>query len=443
LLIQIVTSIYKLQSLIKQYPTRFMAGVAVSLSLMGGAAVAVVHLAPDESSLGIKQVFESVSTPSLSSAKSAEELMLYRTETTRSSDSAESLLARLGVNNAQAANFLRGNTSVRQQILGRAGRVVTAKTDAQQRLIELTARWSADDRDQFSRLSIKREGESFSQTLENVPFKVTTRLASGTIQTSLYAATDDANIPDAVANQIASIFSGDIDFQRGLRKGDRFSVVFESLEADGEALRTGRVVSAEFVNAGKTLQAFWFEEPGSKGGYYNAEGRSLRHAYLASPLTFSRITSGFKMRFHPILQTWKAHLGVDYGAPQGTPILSVGNGIVDFAGVQGGYGNVVIIKHNNQNTTLYAHMSKINVKRGQSITQGQTLGLVGATGWATGPHLHFEFRVNGKQKDPLSMARESVAVEVSAAARAAFKQQIARSQSELAVAATLQNGSAE
>jgi murein DD-endopeptidase MepM/ murein hydrolase activator NlpD len=259
----------------------------------------------------------------------------------------------------------------------------------------------------------------------------------------LFAATDDANIPDAVANQLASIFSGDIDFQRGLRKGDRFSVIYESLEADGESLRTGRVISAEFVNAGKTLQAFWYQEDGSKGGYFNAQGRSLRHAYLASPLTFSRITSGFKMRFHPILQTWRAHLGVDYGAPQGTPIQAVGSGVVDFAGVQGGYGNVVFVKHNNQNTTVYAHMSKINVKRGQVISQGQVLGLVGATGWATGPHLHFEFRVNGKQQDPLSMARESISIEVSAAARAAFQQQIIRAQSELAAATTLQSGSAE
>jgi murein DD-endopeptidase MepM/ murein hydrolase activator NlpD len=268
-------------------------------------------------------------------------------------------------------------------------------------------------------------------------------LGSGTIQTSLFAATDDANIPDNVATQLADVFAGDIDFQRALRKGDRFSVVYESLEADGETLRTGRVLSAEFVNAGKTLQAFWFQEPGSKGGYYNADGKSLRHAYLASPLAFSRITSGFKMRFHPILQTWKAHLGVDYAAPTGTPVRSVGQGVVDFAGVQNGFGNVVMVKHNSGHTTVYAHLSRINVTRGQSIAQGQTVGLVGQTGWATGPHLHFEFRVNGTQKDPILMARESISVEVSAAARDAFKRQIAQSRTELTAAASVQSTSAE
>jgi murein DD-endopeptidase MepM/ murein hydrolase activator NlpD len=420
-----------------------MISVAVILSLMGGAALAVVNLNQDDQQLKLHEVLESVAPAIRQLTTATDDLALYRTETTRSSDTAESLLARLGVNDTQAAQYLRTNPQIRQQLLGRAGRLVTAKTDAQQRLVELTARWSADDRDQFSRLSLHRQADTFTQSLESVPFKISTRLSSGTIQTSLFAATDDANIPDAVANQLASIFSGDIDFQRGLRKGDRFSVIYESLEADGESLRTGRVISAEFVNAGKTLQAFWYQEDGSKGGYFNAQGRSLRHAYLASPLTFSRITSGFKMRFHPILQTWRAHLGVDYGAPQGTPIQAVGSGVVDFAGVQGGYGNVVFVKHNNQNTTVYAHMSKINVKRGQVISQGQVLGLVGATGWATGPHLHFEFRVNGKQQDPLSMARESISVEVSAAARAAFQQQIIRAQSELAAATTLHSGSAE
>jgi murein DD-endopeptidase MepM/ murein hydrolase activator NlpD len=164
------------------------------------------------------------------------------------------------------------------------------------------------------------------------------------------------------------------------------------------------VLSAEFVNNGKTHQAFWFKEAGAKvGGYFNADGVSLRRAYLASPLAFSRMTSGFKMRFHPILQTWRAHLGVDYAAPTGTPVRSVGQGIVDVAGNQGGFGNVVMVKHAGGQTTVYAHLSRINVKRGQSVAQGQTLGLVGATGWATGPHLHFSVLLGGTSPtDPVS-----------------------------------------
>jgi murein DD-endopeptidase MepM/ murein hydrolase activator NlpD len=149
------------------------------------------------------------------------------------------------------------------------------------------------------------------------------------------------------------------------------------------------------------------------------------------------------MRFHPILQTWRAHLGVDYAAPTGTAVRSVGQGIVDVAGSQGGFGNVVMVKHANGHTTVYAHLSRINVKRGQSVMQGQTLGLVGSTGWATGPHLHFEFRVNGQHKDPLTMARQSVAVEVPTAAREQFKRHAAIAQIDLAAAASTQVSRAE
>jgi murein DD-endopeptidase MepM/ murein hydrolase activator NlpD len=159
--------------------------------------------------------------------------------------------------------------------------------------------------------------------------------------------------------------------------------------------------------------------PPGKGGYYTLDGQSLRRSFLASPMEFSRITSGFKMRFHPILQKWRAHLGVDYAAPTGTAVRSVGDGVVEFAGVQNGYGNVVIREaHRNHNTTVYAHLSRINVKRGQSVSQSQVIGAVGSTGWATGPHLHFEFRVNGVHHDPLTIAQNSDAVPVSPAAKA-------------------------
>jgi len=258
------------------------------------------------------------------------------------------------------------------------------------------------------------------------------------IQTSLFAATDDARIPDSVAVQLAEIFSGDIDFHRALRVGDRFSVSYETLDADGETIKPGRVLSAEFVNRGKSFQALWFQEHSSQaGGYFNLEGQSLRRAYLASPLTFSRISSGFKMRFHPILQTWRAHLGVDYAAPKGTPVRAIGLGFVESAGPMGGYGNAVVLKHHNGQSTVYAHLSQILVKRGQSVVQGQSIGKVGATGWATGPHLHFEFRVNGKHQDPLLMARQSESVPVSAQARPAFDQlaqQVSRQLASVALA---------
>jgi murein DD-endopeptidase MepM/ murein hydrolase activator NlpD len=235
--------------------------------------------------------------------------------------------------------------------------------------------------------------------------------------------------------QLAEIFSGDIDFHRALRVGDRFSVAYETLEADGETIKSGKVLSAEFVNRGKSFQAMWFQENNSHpGGYYTLDGQSLRRTYLASPLTFSRISSGFKMRFHPILQTWRAHLGVDYAAPTGTAVRSIGIGVVESAGNLGGYGKAVVVKHHNGHSTVYAHLSQMLVKRGQSVAQGQSIGKVGATGWATGPHLHFEFRVNGKHQDPLVMARKSESVPVSAQARPAFDQMAKQVSQQLASA---------
>jgi murein DD-endopeptidase MepM/ murein hydrolase activator NlpD len=434
----------RLQNSVQQHPRRVLAGVAVSLSLLGGGAFAVASLDANSNSAPLQQVLESVSTLSLPSLAADKSLQLFRSDVTRSNDTADSLLSRLGLSDAEAAAYLRNARTARQQFIGRAGRLVSAEGDAEHRLTRLTARWANDDGENFTRWVMERNADGFVERQETAPLNSSTRMGNGSIQSSLFAATDEADIPDSVASQLADIFAGDIDFHRALRKGDRFAVVYESLEADGEVLRAGRVLSAEFVNNGKTHQAFWFKEAGAKeGGYFNADGVSLRRAYLASPLAFSRVTSGFKMRFHPILQTWRAHLGVDYAAPTGTPVRSVGQGIVDVAGVQGGFGNVVMVKHASGQTTVYAHLSRINVKRGQSVMQGQTLGLVGATGWATGPHLHFEFRVNGQHKDPLTMARQSIAVEVSAAAREQFKRHAAIAKVDLAAAASGQLSSAE
>jgi murein DD-endopeptidase MepM/ murein hydrolase activator NlpD len=229
-----------------------------------------------------------------------------------------------------------------------------------------------------------------------------------------------------------------------LRKGDRFSVVYESLEADGEPLRTGRVLSADFVNNGKTYSAVWFQEPSAaKGAYYTLEGNSLRKAFLASPLEFSRVTSGFGGRMHPIARQFRMHTGVDYAAPTGTPIRAVGDGVVAFAGVQRGYGNVVEIKHRDGKSTLYAHMHTIAVRKGQALSQGDRIGTVGSTGWSTGPHLHFEFRVNGVHHDPMTLARQSESIPLSAAARPAFDRITATVRRELAAAASLTLASAQ
>jgi murein DD-endopeptidase MepM/ murein hydrolase activator NlpD len=244
-----------------------------------------------------------------------------------------------------------------------------------------------------------------------------------------------------VAAQLAEIFSADIDFHRELRKDDSFSVVYEALTADGEVIPwndgAGRVLAAEFVNKGRAYHALWFSGADGKGAYFGLDGRSNRRSFLASPMEFSRVTSGFAMRLHPLLNTWRKHLGVDYGAPIGTPVRTVGEGTVEFAGWQNGYGNVVQIQHGGDRSTLYAHLSRIDVRKGQQVEQGQRVGAVGMTGWSTGPHLHFEFRIHGQHQDPIQVAKASEPVMLDPGARERFAAAAKALQAKLDIAETL------
>ena len=438
----------RLSRTIQQHPKRITAAVAALLLTGGGGAFAVASFAPDPAELPVRMVnypVESLVENMVPGQLDAPSFSLFRSEQVRSSDTPESLLQRMGVADPSAAAFLRTDSLARQQLLGRTNRQVKAEATDDHRLIRLTARWAHDDSGNFKRLVIERGANgAWASRIETAPLQLGSRLAGGVIRSSLFAATDEANIPDGVATQLADIFSGSIDFRRALRKEDRFSVVYETLEADGEPLRSGRVLSAEFRNNGKTHQAIWFQEsPKAKGAYYLPDGQSMARAYLSSPVAFTRISSGFAMRFHPIQKSWRAHLGTDFAAPTGTPVRAVGDGVVEFAGVQNGYGNVVFVKHGNGHETVYAHLSRMDVRKGQSVAQGDTVGAVGATGWATGPHLHFEFRVNGQQHDPMTIARQSeAAAPVSAAARPAFDRLAGMMRSQLAAADTLQQASA-
>ena len=428
--------IARLTSALQKHPKRASAALATVLLTGGSGAFAVANLGPDPADLPVRTLTEVV--PSLAQGHDLADLTdlqafsLYRSETTRSNDTAESLLQRLGIADPQAAAFLRSNESVRQNVLGRAGRVVSAETSPDHQLNQLTVRWAPDEDGSFQRLTVSRVDGKLQSKIETDKLVATPRMAGGVIRSSFYAASDAADIPENVSMQLADIFEGQLDFRRNLRKGDRFAVVYESLEADGEPLRAGRVLSTEFHSGGKTHQAMWFAQDGKKGAYYTLDGKSLRQAYLSSPVEFSRISSNFAMRLHPIQNTWRAHLGTDFAAPTGTKVRAVGDGTVSFAGVQNGYGNVVFIDHANQQTTVYAHLSRMDVKQGQRIEQGESVGAVGSTGWATGPHLHFEFREKGEQRDPLTIAQISEAAKpISKAARAAFDEQAALMRIEL------------
>jgi murein DD-endopeptidase MepM/ murein hydrolase activator NlpD len=445
-------SLARAESFAARHP-RALTGTVVGL--LGGFAVTafgIAPLAPDAADLNQHEITEAIAIQSLDeqlAQLAAFDPGLSRSDLTRAADTADTLLKRMGAFDPAAAKFLRTDDTARRLLQGRVGKRVQVVATASGQVQSIVARYAAETPEQsdthFTRLSITREGDGFVSRVETAPMQTQVRLGSGTIQTSLFASTDEANVPDAIASQLADMFSGDIDFHRELRKGDRYSVVYETMTADGEPInwdgRAGRLLAAEFVNDGKTYQSVWFKDKGaSKGSYYAFDGQSKRRSFLASPMEFSRVTSGFAMRFHPIQKTWRQHQGIDYGAPTGTPVRSVGDGVVEFAGWQNGFGNVIHIKHSGNRATVYAHLSRIGVKRGERVEQGEKIGNVGSTGWATGPHLHFEFRVGGKQQDPRVIARASEAVVLPATARAAFQGQVAAAKIQLEVAASLGDG---
>jgi murein DD-endopeptidase MepM/ murein hydrolase activator NlpD len=423
---------------------------AVVSTLAGFSAVAfgIAPLAPDAADLPQRLVVEDVVPEGIEAqldALAAQELELTRADLTRSSDSAQTLLARLGVVDDGAAAFLRGDPTARRLLQGRPGKMVQVQTGEAGRVVRLVARYPAERSEQsgthFTRLTIERSDARWSAKVETAALESQVRLGSGTIRSSLFAATDEARIPDGVSSQLADIFSAEIDFRRDLQKGDNFSIVYEALTADGEPITwnegAGRVLAAEFVNEGKKHEAVWFATGGGRGGYFALDGTSKQRLFLGSPMVFSRVTSGFAMRVHPILGTLRAHKGVDYGAPIGTAIRTVGAGVVTFAGWQNGYGKAVEIQHGNGRNTFYAHMSRLDVRPGQRVDQGQTVGAVGMTGLSTGPHLHFEFRVDGVHQDPLRIARASESVALAPALKPVFTQQTQTYKVKLALAESM------
>jgi len=327
---------------------------------------------------------------------------IYRHEDRiRRGDTIGNVLARLGVDDPQAQIFLTTDPAARPLYQLRPGRPLRVATDGAGALLELRFVTGSGDL-----LTVARNGSMLTATSVPAPIDVRWSMAAGEIHSSLFAAADAAGLPDAITLQLADVFGAEIDFYKDLQPGDRFAVVYETRTVEGEPLGPGRIIAAEFENRGKTYQALLFRDSEGHENYYSADGAALRRAFLRSPVEFSRITSGFSSaRFHPILLTWRAHRGVDYAAPTGTPVRSTGNGVVAFAGQQGGYGNVIIVKHQGAFSTVYAHLSRFAARlhSGTRVAQGEVIGFVGQTGWATGPHLHYEFRVADVQRNPLTV----------------------------------------
>ncbi len=390
--------------------TRIVSASAFGLALIAFGAAGVAPYAPDPSDLPVTMLTEEIGVPDL--ASQVEALRTARTgfvaeERVRAGDSLASLLERLGVSDREATAFIRSDADARALTSLRPGRRIQAVISADGKLLSASALLT--DQASERRLVIERSASGFVARKEPALLERHVEMRSGEIRSSLFAATDAAQVPDPVAMQIVEIFSADIDFASDLRRGDRFEVIYESFWQGGEWVRSGRVLGASFRNEGKTHQAIWFadarDEHGEQGGYYDPEGKSLKKAFLKSPLQFSRVTSGFSMRVHPISGLWKQHKGIDFAAPTGTPIRATSDGLVDFAGSQGGYGNVVVLQHGRSYSTAYAHMSRIapGLRRGTKVSQGDVIGYVGTSGWSTGPHLHYEFRVNDDARDPNSI----------------------------------------
>jgi murein DD-endopeptidase MepM/ murein hydrolase activator NlpD len=354
----------------------------------------------------------------------------WREERIQRGDTLGSVLARLGIDDPAAQNFLRTDARARPLYQLKPGKAVRVHTDDDGRLIALSYLAQSGEL-----LSVNRSADGFSA--QNAPPGSTVRLElrAGEIRSSLFATSDAVGLPDAVTMQLAEIFSGDIDFHHDLRRGDWFTVVYETRELDGQPTGIGRIVAAEFVNKGKVHRAFSWQGQEGGEGYYAEDGKSLRKAFMRSPVAFTRITSGFSLaRFHPFLQTWRAHKGVDFAAPTGTPVHAAGDGKVSSAGPQNGYGNAVVLQHGAAYSTVYAHLSRFaaGIKPGARIAQDDVIGYVGQTGWATGPHLHYEFRVNNEQRDPMTIALPT-AQPLPASALGAYLQSVAVLSAQLAL----------
>jgi len=256
--------------------------------------------------------------------------------------------------------------------------------------------------DELRTLRVSKRPDGLHSDIASRQYEVRVGTAAGVIESSLFETIDAIGEKDELALQLADIFAWDIDFNTSIQRGDTFRVAVEKLYLDGELRKYGRILAAEFVNSGRTLRALRFEGENGSGAFYEPSGQPLKKAFLKSPLRFTRVSSSFSRgRYHPVLHVTRAHNGTDLAAGYGTPVHAIGSGTVVTAGVQGGYGKLVVVRHANGFTSYYGHLSKIMVRSGQRVSQNDLIGKVGATGLATGPHLHYGIMKNGRWADPM------------------------------------------
>jgi murein DD-endopeptidase MepM/ murein hydrolase activator NlpD len=399
-----------------------------SLPLFG--VVAAFGLAPDTNTLDItpETITEAIALPALASASTSG--TFERESVIQSGDTLSSALSRLKIDDLEIQRLL-ATDAVRQLASSiRAGKRIQATTTLDGQLLTIQF-----ERSDAPALTVRRQGESFVAEESSELLETRVVMRSGRILSSLYGATDSAGIPDKIADQMAETFSTSLDFREDLRRGDTFSVIYTVNYRNGEPIAAGKLLAAEFVNAGKPFRAVLFRDPFGREDYYTPEGESLKKGFLRSPLEFSRVTSSFSnSRKHPVYGFHRAHTGVDFGAPTGTRVKATGDATVVFAGRKGGYGNLVILRHQNGYETYYAHLSAFasGIRPGRAVSQGQVVAYVGSTGASTGPHLHYEVRIAGRPQNPMAIKLPG-SPPLAAAQRARFMQQTADWSEKLAM----------
>lgn len=421
--------------------------VSLALGLfVAAAALAVVQPGDEDGDMPlVHAVRRTLALPEPFPAPAAEFEQPFVNETLiQAGDTLAALLQRLHVQEPGLQKFLTYDKSARSIHMLMPGRSMQAAVDRDGHLAWLrynhTPGASIGRRYVAKWLDVEPDGRGgFAAHESSEAADLQVRMAEGIIDSSLYAATDAADIPDAITQQMTDILGSKIDFIKDLRDDDRFRVIYQSYTHDGAEVGTGRILALEFINHGKPYEAVWFDGKDGSGAYYDFDGRSLKGAFLRTALKFTRISSTFGRRMHPLHRRWTSHEGVDYAAPKGTPIHSTSDGTVEFIGRQNGYGNVIIIRHGKHYSTLYAHQSRFaaGLKRGAKVQQGQLIGYVGATGWATGPHLHYEFRVDNRPVDPLSV-KLPIARTLDGRQLAAFERKVAPYRQHIRMLAELQ-----
>lgn len=320
----------------------------------------------------------------------------------KNGDSLSTLFDRAKIKPEQLAELMASSSAARELVRIHPGDTIKLKTDINGRLMALHY-----DLDNFTYLQVNRVNDILEASQEKYQIETRTAHASGTIESSLFLASQKSGLSDNLTMELAGIFGWDIDFALDMREGDHFTVIYEEIFKEGKKIMDGNILAAEFVNQGESYRAIRYADPTTGDpGYFAPNGQSLRKAFLRTPVNFTRISSKFTTsRFHPVLHRFRSHKGVDYAASTGTPVRASGDGKIVFRGRKGGYGNAIIIQHGSRYTTLYGHLSKFNsnVSTGSKVKQGQVIGYVGATGLASGPHLHYEFRIDGIHRNPLTV----------------------------------------